>query len=181
VIELRLQTGDKGPRFTVCGTAGYILSEKDAERESQEFWESCLEEGENLADFNRQNNSRYRSTERAARFLRSYEGAYSGLDVVYPSDVDTDDKVFVAHSCGQIRSELQRFFPDFDWTFPHHLNDLHAGCEHQDARGETYKTHPDAVCPDCGYRLGSGWTYRPLPQSILDLFNPETKGGTSSP
>jgi hypothetical protein len=47
-----------------------------------------------------------------------------------------------------------------------HLNGLRSACEHQRARGETYKTHPGAVCPDCGYALGSAWLHEPLPAEV---------------
>ena len=49
-----------------------------------------------------------------------------------------------------------------------HLNDMRAACQHQRERGETWTTHPSAVCPDCGYVLGSQWLYEELPQSIID-------------
>ncbi len=56
--------------------------------------------------------------------------------------------------------------PYFKW----HLNDMHAECTHQEARGETYATHPDAMCPDCGYKLGSAWLKRDLPADVLAWF-----------
>lgn len=48
-----------------------------------------------------------------------------------------------------------------------HLNDMHAECEHQEKRGETWATHPGAECPDCGYKLGSAWLYRAIPKPYL--------------
>jgi hypothetical protein len=48
-----------------------------------------------------------------------------------------------------------------------HLNDMHAECEHQERRGETWVSNPGAVCPDCGYKLGSAWTYRAIPKPYL--------------
>lgn len=95
-------------------------------------------------------------------------------------------------NCGQIDMSLRkldaseiRFAPNWDAaTFKRfldiwdkwHLNDLHAECEHQEARGETWKTHPWATCPDCGYVLGAAWTFREVPQNVLDwLFSlPDT-------
>ncbi len=53
----------------------------------------------------------------------------------------------------------------------YHLNDMHAECEHQEARGETYATHPSAICPDCGYSLGSKWLKRDLPANVIAWFN----------
>ncbi len=51
-----------------------------------------------------------------------------------------------------------------------HLNDMQAACEHQRARGETWKTHPSAVCPDCQYSLGSAWQHEEVPTDILGWF-----------
>lgn len=48
-----------------------------------------------------------------------------------------------------------------------HLNDMHAECEHQEKRGETWATHPSAECPECGWKLGHGWSYRAIPKPYL--------------
>ena len=53
----------------------------------------------------------------------------------------------------------------------HRMNDLHAECEHQHARGETYDTHPGAVCPECGWKLGHGWKMFPVPQDVIDFLS----------
>jgi len=57
-----------------------------------------------------------------------------------------------------------------------HLNDMRAECEHQRIRGESWETHPLAICPDCGYALGSAWLTEIVPDNILKfLLNlPET-------
>lgn len=74
--------------------------------------------------------------------------------------------VLVMHSCGQIREELLAWFPEVAPYLKWHLNDMRAECEHQEARGETWTTHPSAVCPDCGYSLGSAWKKRELPADV---------------
>lgn len=88
-------------------------------------------------------------------------------------------------SCGQILDTLEqerhslRLAPE--WTATKlslflglwrrwHLNDTHAECEHQRARGETWKTHPLAECPDCGYKLGTEWKYERIPEQVLDTI-----------
>lgn len=48
-----------------------------------------------------------------------------------------------------------------------HLNGMRSACEHQRERGETWRTHPGAKCPDCSYRLGHAWLYEPLPTDVL--------------
>jgi hypothetical protein len=77
---------------------------------------------------------------------------------------------FLGESWGQIREDLTVWFPEFAPYFRWHLNDMHAECEHQEARGESWTTHPMAQCPDCGYRLGSQWLKRELPTEVREWF-----------
>lgn len=51
-----------------------------------------------------------------------------------------------------------------------HLNDLHAECEHQEKLGWTYNTHKGQNCPECGYRIGSAWTFREVPSDVIDFL-----------
>src|ERR1700735_872842 len=64
-------------------------------------------------------------------------------------------KMYRLSSCGQIHEELTKFFPEHSPYFKWHLNTMHAECEHQELRGETWKHNPGIVCLDCGYKLGS--------------------------
>ena len=48
-----------------------------------------------------------------------------------------------------------------------HLNDMLAACVHQRERGETWATHPSAICPDCGYSLGSAGLREELPTEVV--------------
>jgi len=61
----------------------------------------------------------------------------------------------------------------------HHLNDLHAECIHQEVLGWTYDTHKGQNCPECGYKIGTAWTFRELPQDVVkflaSLPNTDTK------
>lgn len=68
---------------------------------------------------------------------------------------------------GWSRSTLKRFW---DTWARWHLNDMQAACEHQRAKGETYKTHPDAICPDCNYSLGSKWLTEAVPDDVLQFL-----------
>ena len=84
-------------------------------------------------------------------------------------------------SCGQIADELERdvsqYMPGWDaeklnkfvqvWR-KWHLNDMHAECIHQEERGENWAKNPGAVCPQCGWKLGYGWSSREVPQDIID-------------
>lgn len=47
----------------------------------------------------------------------------------------------------------------------YHLNGMNAGCEHQ-KKG----TLGGAVCPICGYRYGSAWLYREIPEKDLEAI-----------
>jgi len=51
-----------------------------------------------------------------------------------------------------------------------HLNDMRAECEHQRKRGETWQSHPSAVCPDCGYKLGHAWLKETVPTEVLTFL-----------
>ena len=51
-----------------------------------------------------------------------------------------------------------------------HLNDMHAGCEHQRELGwekEGYDKHPSEPCPVCGYKFGTSWNHEELPQEVI--------------
>ena len=160
-LEIKLRDG----RFTMTGTAGYIGTERAARREALSYWESYFEEspGE-IQAMNQRFGRRFSSTRGAAKFVLECDGEFHGLDVVHQDD----GEVYVCHSCGQIREEIARFFPEAKPYFAWHLNDMHAECEHQQARGETYQSHPGAVCPDCGYKLGSAWKKRELPAEVVE-------------
>lgn len=47
----------------------------------------------------------------------------------------------------------------------YHLNGMNAGCEHQKE-----DTPVGSVCPVCGYRYGSAWLYREIPEKDLEAI-----------
>lgn len=68
-----------------------------------------------------------------------------------------------------------------------HLNDMLAGCEHQEAQfraspadrptsyngyrgvtGITLSPSEGSACPECGYKYGSAWNYEQLPDDFLE-------------
>jgi hypothetical protein len=89
--------------------------------------------------------------------------------------------------CGQINpleSKITEFAPGWDLekmeTFVRfsnewHLNDLQAGCEHQRRLGWD-NSHINNPCPVCGYKYGTQWLTKEVPQGVIEwLFNlPET-------
>lgn len=159
-LEVELRDG----RLSICGSAGEVVRAPLARRMAVEYWESFFEDQpDELRSMNERMGTRFRSPRAAARFVLSTDGEYHGIDM----DHEDGSRVYLTHSCGQIREELVRFFPDVQSYFQWHLNDMHAECVHQEARGETYTTHPGAECPDCGYKLGSAWTRRELPSDVI--------------
>lgn len=51
-----------------------------------------------------------------------------------------------------------------------HLNDMHAECEHQEAKKMTWETHPSNECEVCGWKLGHGWSYRAIEPKDLETI-----------
>lgn len=78
--------------------------------------------------------------------------------------IDMHDWNIVNYSEGWNRAKERRLREIWkQW----HLNDMHAECEHQRERGETWSTHPSAVCPVCGWKLGHGWKTVAVPDTIV--------------
>lgn len=165
-IEVDLFEKDNGVlRLSICGTHGEVLSRVHAKSQALAYWTSYFEENPDerwkmAQKFDRQ----FRTPQSAARFVLETDGEFHGIDV----HAEENGRVFRVDGCGQCISELTRFFPEYVQYFKYHLNDMHAECEHQEARGETWVTHPSAICPDCGYKLGSEWLKRELPPHVIE-------------
>jgi len=50
----------------------------------------------------------------------------------------------------------------------YHLNDLKAGCQHQEDAGYTYDKNKGHLCPICNYNIGHGWNTQEVPQEVID-------------
>lgn len=184
-LEIRLTNG----RLSVCGTAGRKQSKSASKRQAKENWVSYFEgqSYEEIRDFVRKHRpkSKVYTATNAARIVQDIDGDFHGVDVI-----DTSGKTtYVVECCGQIREELSRWFPDAEPLFAWHLNDMKAGCEHQDELGfgkgtdvvftlrnnegerevKVFKDSLSAPCPTCGYRYGTQWLSRELPQEIIEL------------
>lgn len=48
-----------------------------------------------------------------------------------------------------------------------HLNDMNAGCEHQQKMGWT-SNKVGEPCPTCGYKYGTAWLFEQVPAEIID-------------
>jgi hypothetical protein len=162
-LEIELRDRDGGPELSICGSAGYVYTERQARSQAREFWISYFEECPSyIEEMNKRCGTNFRSPKSAAKYVLDCDGEYHGLDIVE----ERDGNVYVSHSCGQIRDELAQFFPELVPFFGWHLNNLNAACEHQDARGETYEQNPGSECLNCGWKLGHGWHKRTLPPEV---------------
>lgn len=160
-IEIKLRDG----RLSICGMSGYIATAAQARREAHEMNASLYDE---LSDDDRREYNdrlRCRSANGFARRVAECDGEYAGLDV--HGDLDDGRRVMVTTSCGQIREELQRWFPEAEPLYPWHLNDMRPDCEHQEAAGDRYGMGD--ACEVCGYRYGSAWLRRELPPEIVKM------------
>lgn len=88
-------------------------------------------------------------------------------------DMSINADSFAKLGKGWTKTLLEGFFKVWkDW----HLNDLTAGCEHQQIMGWKYEDHPSEACPVCGYKCGTAWKTRPLPKAVIEFLEilPET-------
>ena len=165
--EITVRPGMHGECLSITGKYGVVVTRKEAKAQALAYWVSYFEEcPEELKKFKKEWD-RGTPVSAAELVIATASDEFHGLDV-YGC---TGDRVLLVQSCGQIREEISRFFPDIAPYFRWHLNDMHAECEHQEARGET---DLGAVCPDCAYRLGSAWTHRTLPAEVLAWVKGET-------
>jgi hypothetical protein len=119
-------------RLSITGTEGRIMKARAAAKEAIDYWESYFDDspGERHK-MGERFDRRFKNARAAARFVVATDGQYHGLDV-HRTD---GDHVYVVESCGQIRETIAEYFPEVMPLFAYHLNDMHAGCEHQDALG----------------------------------------------
>lgn len=115
-VEIKLVDG----RFSISGTEGRIESCLDAKRDAIESWESFFkEQPEEIKAMNQRCGTNFRSPKTAARYVLETDGEFHGLDVVR----ENDKQVFIAESCGQIRDEISKWFPEVIPYYKYHLND----------------------------------------------------------
>lgn len=154
--EARVKLADG--RLSISGAEGRIVKDRAAHAEARRYWVEYF--NENPGEIIRLGR---RTANGAAQHVLAVDGDMHGLDVHRTEG----GKVYLTESCGQIREAIAHFFPALVQLLPYHINDMHAECAHQEARGETWATHPSAHCPDCGYVLGSKWLKRELPAEIV--------------
>lgn len=131
-VELRAGQNDSGPELSICGVHGDVMPRSNAKKRALEYWKSHFDDDPGqIIDMNKRCGTRFTSATSAARYVLSQDGEFHGLDVM-----DDDGKaVMIGHSFGQITDTIVRFFPEAAPYMRWHLNNMHAGCEHQDALG----------------------------------------------
>lgn len=80
-------------------------------------------------------------------------------------------------ACGQVGDYVRDVDPRLAELWARwHLNDMRAGCEHQEARFRAGEPRPtfkndyagmDVPCPDCGYKYGHAWKVEEVPEQVL--------------
>lgn len=160
-VDLELKEG----RFSMSGSEGEIVTEKQARKMALEYWVSFFEESPaELYEMNRRHDKQFRSAKSAARYVLEIDGEYHGLDV----EQEEDGKIYLVESCGQTREAIAEFFPELVCLFPYHLNDMHAGCQHQQAlKTAGYGVKTGDVCRICQYSNGSAWLTNDLPADVV--------------
>jgi hypothetical protein len=121
----------KDGRLSITGSSGRVLTQAEAEAEALACWESYFEEQETRDEMALRVRRFFETAEEAARYVVSVDGVLHGLDV----HAEEDGKVYILDSCGCIGEELLEWFPEARDHAKFHLNDMKAGCEHQEELG----------------------------------------------
>ena len=123
-VDIKVENG----RLSVSGTCGRVRTVAAAKEEALDYWEHYFED--NPAEemlMSRKFGKRFKSSRHAAEFVVKSDGDFHGLDVV----ATVGKKVLLGDGFGQITDEIRKWFPKVAPLLPWHLNDMHAGCEHQ--------------------------------------------------
>jgi len=127
-LEIKLKDG----RLSICGTEGRIERRAAAKKQALEYWRNYFdEEPAAIQEMNKSCGTRFTSSTGAARYVVQTDGEFHGLDVLRADG----NEVLCAESGGQILEEIADWFPEARPLLPWHLNDMKAGCEHQEALG----------------------------------------------
>lgn len=119
--------------LTVTGGEGRIITREAAKREALDYWRTYFEDSpDSIREMNERCGSKCRTPTSAARYVLAHDGEFHGLDV---DGSATGPTLRILESCGQIVETLREWFPELAPLLPYHLNNMHAGCEHQEALG----------------------------------------------
>lgn len=160
-VEIREREPDKR-WLSICGSAGYVLTPAEARREAREYWESFFEDSpDEIKAMNDRCGTNFRSTKSAARYVLDNDGEYHGIDAEEYT-LDGKDVVLVCHSCGQIREEIARFFPEAVPYFKWHLNGMRPSPERREMVENANGQIHEKITP-----AGAAWEYEPLPPEVI--------------
>jgi hypothetical protein len=159
-VTIELQNG----RLSITGHEGRVATLANAKREAVRYWTNYFEEERGaIQEINERCSTRFTSAAGAAKYVLRSDGELHGLDATVAGKL-----VHLLESCGQITETVADYFPEVRPLLPWHLNDMKAGCEHQEALG----WGSDSIgtpCPECGYKYGSKWLRRELPGDVQQL------------
>jgi len=126
-VEIGLRDGC----LYITGENGCIVTPVRARRLAIEYWQTYFEEDSNfIHEMNERCGTHFRSARSAAKYVTRQNGEYHGLDAT-----EVDGQVFLMQSCGCIHESIAKWFPEVKKLIPWHLNQLRAGCEHQEKLG----------------------------------------------
>lgn len=126
-VEIRLNEG----RLSITGEEGRVTKPASARKQAIEYWQSYFEEdAKYIVEMNDRCGTKFRSAKSAAKYVIETDGQYHGLDAK-----EIGDKVYILETCGQIVEEIGKWFPEVKPLLPWHLNDVRAGCVHQEELG----------------------------------------------
>jgi hypothetical protein len=198
--------------LSICGSEGRIVDGDSLREEALQYWIGYFEDAPESVvdmlkrfkeDMMRWLKEGMELEEAAARVVLEVDGEFHGLDIedeMSEAEKGEDGSYLVVESCGQIREELVEWFPEVKPWIKWHLNDMKAGCEHQEEMGwgggrdvaldrasctpvqlevldsrkdekfqaEIFKGCLGAPCPKCGYRYGTQWKKRALPEGVVE-------------
>jgi len=138
----RLRVELEAGRLSITSASGTVVPRAKAQELALEYWRSFLEDspeelGALLSKFPREmcacmaERQGVSPEEAAAHFIIDTDGEFHGLDV----DHEDGDDIYIMESCGCGGDDLLSFFPEVEPYLKWHLNDMKAGCEHQEALG----------------------------------------------
>lgn len=164
-LEVELREDQEGrPVLSICGSAGYVLTYAQAKKEALQYWESYFEdEPSQMKDMGERLGRKFRTARGAARFVLATDGELHGLDVYRETATgDKPSKVYVTHSCGQIREELLSFFPEVQPYLKWHLNNMRVSPARTERVTDAWGNIKVIGIPE-----GASWDYEPLPPEVI--------------
>lgn len=120
-LELTIEDG----RLSMTQTSGVILDQAAAEQQALDSWTDYFHDKETRDELALRARKFFDTPLEAAQYVVATDGALHGMEV----HDRQDGKVYVSECSGRPTAE---WFPE---AVPHakwHLNDMNAGCEHQD-------------------------------------------------